>query len=315
MKNCNICSSGNFKQIPGNFTDYISGEDFKLIKCTHCGSLKTTGSFQSENYYGSRYYGSEAGKFSLLIERLFQYNHKRNAFKFFNINKPRTVLEIGCGRGYILKELKNLGSNVKGLESKDASNWILHNPDIDVIAVDDSYNWPIESNSQDLIIIWHVLEHLTEPDKALKEIYRVLSPNGVLCISIPNASSFQFSIGLGKWFHLDVPRHLYHFTEPGIIKLVQNCDLQLTKRESGEITQNLYGWIQTICNRITPNNINLLYRFIQGGTPWKSAKKKHQIVIHAAFMPIILILSCFGLIYEKLTQREGCVTYYYKKSI
>ncbi len=123
-----------------------------------------------KNYYGEDYYNSEAGKFSTIIEKLFRFNHIKNA-KFLNNNfQGRQVLEVGCGRGYILKELKKLGADVYCLESADAADWILNNHEIKVYAFneEDEIEWPFSPDFFHLIIFWHVLEHFPDPVESLK---------------------------------------------------------------------------------------------------------------------------------------------------
>ncbi len=309
---CKICDKGQLHPVSGDFYDYLSGERFELVRCDRCQTMETKGDIKG-NYYGQAYYGSEKGKFSPFVEKIFTYNHKRNARNFFTKFRPKTVLEIGCGRGYLIKELQNLGCLVNGLESSSAAEWILKNPEVPVTPVNDAEKWPFEDNSQDLIIIWHVLEHVSDPKAVLKEIHRVLSPKGTLCISVPNARSIQANLKLPQWFHLDTPRHLFHFNPKSLDILSNDAGFLIIKRLAGDFTQNLYGWWQTLLNIISPQNNNLLYRFLQGGYPWKSTKNKYLILIHFLLLIIIIPTGLIGLIIEMLFNRPGNITFYLEK--
>lgn len=312
MHQCKICNQGQLQRINGNFYDYLSRNSFEVWECDHCNSKQTIGQL-SGNYYGQAYYGSEKGKFSFLMEKVFLFNHRRNANNFFNQFQPSSVLEVGCGRGYILSELKKLGCHVQGIESATAEKWILNNNDFPVHGVSDDSQWPIPDNSIDLVIIWHVLEHVTEPTDVLAEIYRVLSPGGTLCVSVPNVDSLQSNMGLPQWFHLDLPRHLFHFSQQGLQQLIETHHLHITEQRNGDILQNIFGWWQSLLNLVTPNNNNLLYRFIQGGKPWSTTPNKHQLIIQLVLLPIAIPIGIIGMLYENATNRSGTMTFFAKK--
>ncbi len=55
----------------------------------------------------------------------------------------------------------------------------------------------------------------------LEDIRRLLSANGALIIAVPNAGGLQARIFGPQWFHLDVPRHLYHFTRSVTTRIVE----------------------------------------------------------------------------------------------
>jgi len=309
---CNICQQGERHQLEGGFYDYITRRPFEIWSCDHCGTKVTRGEVQG-NFYGQAYYGSEEGKFSKLLEPIFNANHNRNANGFYKRFHPKTVLEVGCGRGYILSALKKVGCKVQGIESADAADWILNNPEVDVHGVRDGESWPVADESIDLVIIWHVFEHVSDPVEVLKEMKRVLAPGGTICISVPNIKSLQAGLQLSSWFHLDVPRHLYHFSIDGIEQMVDAQGMQIVERKAGDFLQNLYGWYQTFANMMTPANNNIVYRFLQGGEPWRSCKNKWLLVVHLLTAPLVVPPAVMGWLIETVSGRHGSMTLYVSK--
>ena len=87
----------------------------------------------------------------------------------------------------------------------------------------------IENNSFDIITMWHVLEHVYNLDKDIKRIYDILDSNGRLVIAVPNMNSFDARHYKSYWAAYDVPRHLYHFKEHDIARLLLNYGFQLKK--------------------------------------------------------------------------------------
>jgi 2-polyprenyl-3-methyl-5-hydroxy-6-metoxy-1,4-benzoquinol methylase len=76
----------------------------------------------------------------------------------------------------------------------------------------------------DLITLWHVLEHIEQPEKIIKELSQRLEDHGKLILAVPNFESFDAQYYKAQWAALDVPRHLWHFAPKGIIKLLENAN-------------------------------------------------------------------------------------------
>jgi len=98
------------------------------------------------------------------------------------------VLDVGCGVGYGLAFFAN--HNYKKLFGIDINKYSLtiakkRCPKANV-KYGDAIKIPFESNKFDLVILTEVIEHLDDPQTALKEIRRILSPKGILFLTTPN---------------------------------------------------------------------------------------------------------------------------------
>lgn len=301
---CPICQRGELVITQHQCQDYISKQVFSLLHCPHCGCFMTTGDMQ-QDYYGQTYYNSKKGKFAPFIEYIFKCNHQRNAKQFLQRFQPQRILEIGCGRAYLLKQLKQLGCEVYCLESAEAAQWILDNPDV-ITKLD------FPAQYFDLIIYWHVFEHLSDPVLSLRKMTRMLADNQRICISVPNVASYQARLGLATWFHLDVPRHLYHFTPQSLVILLEAEGYEIESIEAGDMIQNLYGWLQSVANWFTPHEINGFYRFLQGGVPLKTLSKSVlfiQLVSSVIWIPV----GIAGYLLETVMGKHGSITVYARK--
>ncbi len=75
-------------------------------------------------------------------------------------------------------------------------------------------------NSFEVVTMWHVLEHVTDPNNYLKEIHRILKPDGLLLVAVPNVNNLVMQIAYRifkrrrlKLFSKDEKEvHLYHFS-------------------------------------------------------------------------------------------------------
>jgi SAM-dependent methyltransferase len=80
----------------------------------------------------------------------------------------------------------------------------------DITFVSNIYNLPLKENSFDIILFTEVLEHLSEPGKAIENIYKVLKPNGKMVLT----TRFCYP------YHPD-PKDFFRFTKDGLVYLTQ----------------------------------------------------------------------------------------------
>jgi 2-polyprenyl-3-methyl-5-hydroxy-6-metoxy-1,4-benzoquinol methylase len=124
---------------------------------------------------------------------------------------PARMLEIGCGSGSFLREMAEQGWSVRGVESSEAAGQAARAAGLPVAigsleSVDD-LGGPYE-----LIVAWMALEHLHEPIAALRKLCAVAAPSAWLCLSVPDAGSWEFRYFGESWYALQVPTHLFHYT-------------------------------------------------------------------------------------------------------
>jgi 2-polyprenyl-3-methyl-5-hydroxy-6-metoxy-1,4-benzoquinol methylase len=115
----------------------------------------------------------------------------------------------------------------------------------------------------DEVIIWHVLEHLPDPRGTIREIRRVLKAGGTLVVAVPNFSSWQSRWTASAWFHLDLPRHLFHFPLAALQRLISEEGFVCTATHHFSLRQNPFGWLQSVLNRWTRLPRNGLYVQLQ----------------------------------------------------
>jgi SAM-dependent methyltransferase len=102
----------------------------------------------------------------------------------------------------------------------------------------------------DLIIIFQVLEHLADPATTLKQCAQLLKPEGRLVIGVPNFGSWQARFAGPLWFHLDVPRHLFHFSPESLAAALSEAGLGVGEVRFVSFEHDPYGWAQSILNRM-----------------------------------------------------------------
>ena len=117
----------------------------------------------------------------------------------------KKVLDAGCGDGEIGRLLKEqLEIDVYGIDISRKGVALAKQKGLHAKVADMSVAIPFADNMFDLVLSSATIEHVINPDKFLKEIRRVLKPNGILLVSTPNLSFWLnriiFIIGLYPLF-------------------------------------------------------------------------------------------------------------------
>ncbi|MGA1874552.1 MAG: class I SAM-dependent methyltransferase [bacterium] len=221
-------------------------------------------------FYPDEYYGVQNEKFYPPLEYLLRFIHRLRAEKAIRLksNKKR-VLDIGCGRGQVLKVLSNRGYECYGTElSSFSAQGASFTPGLHIYAKP-LLECLFPSCSFGLIIMWHVLEHLPNPREIIQEIFRILSPGGNLLMCVPNIESFQAAVAKDHWFHLDLPRHLYHYNPATLSSLLKSAGFIVIRQHTFSLEQGPFGLLQSFLNMLgLPPNA--LYQALH--RTWKKQK-------------------------------------------
>lgn len=184
------------------------------------------------NKYG--YLNSKVATWQKLLSILMYFDPGRCANLDFGVmylplQPNASLLEVGCGSGWMLQIMKDLGYNVEGV-------------DFDFSAVENARNkglcvkhGTLQSqnyldNHFDVITMSHLIEHVHEPLKLLQECYRILKPGGTLVVVTPNINALGHTYFQESWLHLDPPRHLHIFTPNSLENLTKKAGFNTTNR-------------------------------------------------------------------------------------
>jgi 2-polyprenyl-3-methyl-5-hydroxy-6-metoxy-1,4-benzoquinol methylase len=225
VTNCPACQSTEWNPV-FNVTDHsISHETFSLKRCNSCGIIATSprpNDDQLGKYYESEKYISHSGSSSGLVNRLYLLARSRALhWKYQIINKLsdiKTILDFGCGTGEFLHHMKDQGWTVAGMEPNvqarsKAENLIGITIDSSIDDLHSTYN---------VITLWHVLEHIPDPNKTIEKLKSILTNNGSLVIAVPNYAAYDSYHYNQFWAGYDVPRHLWHFNQNAMVQLLRN---------------------------------------------------------------------------------------------
>lgn len=260
---CPICHSVDLRLVFDDVRDYITGNSFQVRRCNNCDvGFTYPYSQQMEPYYPPQY-----RRYRFPVSVLLRALYSLRAKSWSKLcGKPGTVLEIGCGDGVMLDTLRRLGWRVVGVERTAKMAWFAcHKLGLPVFAGGTEAIVP--KPHFDLIILFQVLEHISDPLNVLKQCATLLKPGGVLLVGMPNLDSWQALYSGPHWFHLDVPRHLFHFSPKSLENVLEMADLMLAHISFISFEHDPYGWVQSTLNRIgagSRGQANALTRRLMG---------------------------------------------------
>lgn len=235
ISNCPVCQKPSFKKFLGVQDYMITKEEFKIDECTHCGFHFTNPVPLAENlekYYKSEDYISHSSNKKGLINSLYHLVRSRTLKQKVKWVKNEAhgdqLLDIGSGTGHFLKIANANGFKGIGVEpNPEARDFAHKNNEVRSVAQEDLYK--IDKKSFDVITMWHVLEHVYNLREDLQRISEILNNNGKLFIAVPNMNSFDARYYRNYWAAFDVPRHLYHFKQCDIARLLLDFGFDLKK--------------------------------------------------------------------------------------
>ncbi len=223
---CSLCGGELRPGAARAFDRLVTGDGpFTVSECIRCEFGVTDQQLRGRRlarYYGGGYFTGfyEVGPVSVrgVLERGRARFRTAAAARRFNRAPfaqgtfgPGRVLDVGCGSGELLARYRASGWEPFGIDPSAAAVAAAHGRGITVHEGSLS-DHPWKPATFDLIVFSHSLEHIPEPLDALSAAFELLVPGGRIAIAVPNWRCWQRHLFGGRWFHLDLPRHLQHFS-------------------------------------------------------------------------------------------------------
>lgn len=201
-----LCGNRNYQVIHILTKDSIK---YPIVRCTRCDLvfMNPRPDYQAlKKFYEKNYYYDES-----LYDRANIVNACKISQDIKRYLKPGSVIDIGCSKGFLLQLLKQQGFIPYGLEpSKDAIQFALKKFKI---KIHQGYfdEFSFRPNSYNNLTAIDIIEHVPNPYKTLKKMYKILKTGGVLVVDTPNIASLFYTISRSRWMGFVLPFHLYYF--------------------------------------------------------------------------------------------------------
>jgi 2-polyprenyl-3-methyl-5-hydroxy-6-metoxy-1,4-benzoquinol methylase len=285
--------------LSGGVVDYISGERFDVLRCGGCGLGATHPAPASERlggYYPPRY-RTQRQRFTARMRTRLRGAAIESCF-------PRgfrgKLLDFGCGDGTFALAMQQRGWDVAVTELDDATLQRMRDSGLAAYHADVALREDLTGRF-DAVTCWHVQEHVAEPSAVVRWIRQSLAPRGVFQMTVPNWASWQARLTGGAWLHLDVPRHLYHFTPSTMARLLTDNGFTVEKQTRFALEYDWFGVAQSILNRLCDRPNVWFERLTSPGVRQHPASARDAVIstllgppITAVSLPLSLIDWALG---------------------
>jgi 2-polyprenyl-3-methyl-5-hydroxy-6-metoxy-1,4-benzoquinol methylase len=232
---------------------------FLLVECQRCRLIRLypkPDPAELATYYPSTYWHNDEGSRITAIEefyrRLVSLDHVRFLEGAIKHAGGGLVMDVGCGGALLLRMLRERGQRVLGSDfSLDAASIAWHQNGVPAFC-GTLTQAPLAPGSVGVLSMFHVLEHLYQPQEYLAAAHRLLKDNGRLVVQVPNAASWQFLLFGERWNGIDVPRHLHNFRLADLEVLLDRCGFELVRTKHFSLRDNPAGFSISLAPQLDP---------------------------------------------------------------
>lgn len=261
-----------------------------IHKCEKCGLIINKRS--PKDNYNDYYKKDSGGRFTFFTEQIVKLFRFTRAIQIkFLCSRAKSILDIGSGRGYMLYFLKKYFSYSIAMGTQISEPARIFSQKKLLLDICGKDLLDIEfKNKFDVITIYHVLEHIQNPEEYIKKIANIINKNGYFVIQVPNYKSWTNFIAHDYWLALDPENHRFFFTPNSLSKLIKKYNFKIIYYNSFSLEYSVFTSTQSIINKIT-NSQNIFFKFLQ--SPQFSSKIILHIFLFIFLTPISLFINIF----------------------
>jgi len=222
---CYLCKSDKYSKRTGSVRD---NPDINVLECSDCGLvyLSSLEHIQDKHYEASGMHDDEVPNIDKWLKET-EFDDKRRYDFVKEKIANKNVLDFGCGVGGFLEMAKQSASNISGIELERALQHSFQERKLNVLS--NLKEAQKESKKYNIITAFHVVEHLKNPKKILKDLSRLLTENGEMIIEVPNSNDVLLTLYENEAFQNFTywSQHLFLFNAQTMAELIKQAGLKL----------------------------------------------------------------------------------------
>jgi SAM-dependent methyltransferase len=251
---------------------------YKLMRCPSCSLVWIDNPPKPDEM--SEHYGSDYDRWVAAAGD----SSERWRGRVDTIAKYRSggrLLDLGCSSGGFLKAMKSPRWELYGIEiSEDVASRAGCETGAKMF-VGDICDAPYVPASFDVIVCFHVFEHLYEPQAVLKKVSEWLKPGGIFYVMLPNIDSAGARVFRSYWYALELPRHLYHFSPKSLSRMTRSVGLEEVSMVTGRevfLEKSVHYIVDDLLERVGISRVPLA-RWKEPSVPFKVLRKMRRLTV------------------------------------
>ena len=223
IEHCPVCISPNIGVRPERLRD---SETIGVLSCQACSHVF----LDDFNHVDDQYFVNDefllSKKFVNGVEerlRHFEHENQERLDRVGPLVTNKHILEYGCGAGALMEKIHPLSKSVTGIERTASFRTRLSNLGFSVHEGIGEAEGPY-----DVVLMFHVLEHLAEPVQAIRDCVDRLSPGGLLYIEVPNINDALLSLYDVSDYHRFhfFKDHLHYFSRASLLEAIYQAGVR-----------------------------------------------------------------------------------------
>jgi SAM-dependent methyltransferase len=254
LKQCPLCEGTKHAELYMTSDRHygISGV-YRIVQCAGCSLVFLNPMFSDDELsklYPSDYYAYQdnfqLSRWKEVVKRILRYRLGTQDPKF---SAPGGVLDLGCGSGWFLWGMRNEGWQTYGVEiSAAAADLGRKTAGLNIFSgTIEQAKFP--SDWFDYVRSNHSFEHISNPCAVLREIHRILKPDGKVLIGVPNIESLNALIFGRYWWYLGAPVHTFTYSVKTLSQLLRKIGFDIEKITYNSDFAGILGSFQIWLNR------------------------------------------------------------------
>jgi len=307
MENCIACGNSHILN-EGKIEGYIKNSFYNIFLCLDCDTKWVSPHVEDFTVYNLIYSKKDTPGYMRYNDYSEEIIHSINPLRFLKakeemyygviksidkeVKNGGTVLDVGCGLGYMTYALVKGGYKATGLDISDNAVKEASKRYGNYFLCKDFFSFNGTEGGYDAICMLELIEHVSDPKKYIEHAITLLNPKGILILTTPNRSWYPH----GSLWETDLPPvHLTWFSEKGIELLVKKLNFSLYFF-SFSFYNIFYG---TVRKPLIVSNFARESFFTENGTPLYPRYTKSRIRLITEKIYIYKLLKTFQLLIYK----------------
>jgi hypothetical protein len=285
---CILCQTPLGPWLPG-VPDRRSVERFDLLRCADCG----LGVIDPIPVERGRPAGPDVGGERRRLTARYR-GWRRLRLVRRHVAGVGRLLDVGCGEGDFVASAVGAGWRAAGVE-RGVSRAAAARAGLALHASLDELRG---LGTFDVVTLWHSYERMTDPLGELDRIVELLSDGGTLFLVVPDAGGIQARLFGRRWFHLDVPRHVFHYDPSVLARVLASRGLVVVGVDRPEVEEDLLGWLQSAQNVLLPTP-NLLFDCLRGEPVVRRGELAAALLLAVLLLPLAVLATAGSVVVRR----------------
>ncbi|MGA9994472.1 MAG: class I SAM-dependent methyltransferase [Pyrinomonadaceae bacterium] len=238
-----------------DFEYHTSPDSFLALRCQGCGlvylnprpSLDETLRIYPQNYHAFDFSEERFG-LAYKVRRWLESRRARSWCR--KLGDDARILDVGCGDGFHLRLLRDIGKHGWQLEGVDSDERAVMAAGRAGLKVHQGTveQLDLPRDSYDLALLIQTIEHVANPPAVVRAVRSLLRPGGSLIIVTDNADSLDFKLFKGRhWGGYHFPRHWNLFNAESLRALARKVEMEV---DSLQTMVSPVNWTYSIRNTL-----------------------------------------------------------------